>query len=53
MAIITFFRKSDKIVKSAEKFAKMDPSQKKKIEKSYYFGPFVKIWGSFDGFYSF
>ena len=54
MAIFAFFRKGDKIGKTVLKFAKMDPSQKIfKFENLFYFGPLVKIWGSFDGFYSF
>ena len=50
MAIFAFFRKSYKIGKTFLKLAKIDPSQKNfKFENSYYFGPLVKIWGSFDG----
>ena len=49
-----FFRKSDQNWKTVLKFAKMDPSQKIFIfENLFYFGPLVKIWSCFDGFYSF
>ena len=51
MAIFSFFRKSDKL-ENCPKIRK-NPKKKFKFENSYYFGPLVKIWGSFYGFCSF